>query len=555
MAYVITQNCCKDASCVPVCPVDCIRPVGHAGQFAETESLYIDPETCIDCGACMEECPVDAIHYEDDLPPHLERFKAINAAYFDRHPLEPDATPSPAKRGAIAGGKLRVAIVGAGPAACYAASELLGVDGIEVDLFEKLPTPYGLIRAGVAPDHQHTKSVVNIFDRVFTSPRLGIHFNVEIGRDLSHQDLAAHHHAVIYAIGAPATRELGIPGEQLPGSHAASDFVGWYNGHPDHAAHEVDLSGRRAVIIGNGNVAVDIARILLIDPAQLAETDIAHHALDSLQHSTIEEVVILGRRGLRRAAFSVGEFLALGHLDGIDIAIEGDQAAEATPDDDVETTLKLDLAREYRARPATACNKRIVFRFLASPVEIVGTDHVDGIRLLRNGIGEDGGLVLGDLATDTEFIEAALVVRSIGYRGSAIDGLPFDESCGTVPNDRGRVVDADRVPVPGVYATGWIKRGPRGVIGSNRVCAEETVAAVLADFDAGILDKTVGDRADLLALMKESGVKPISWTGWQAIDAVERGLAANTAQPRVKLVDVRALLEAAETVSPSKSRT
>lgn len=371
MAYVITQNCCKDASCVPVCPVDCIRPVGGAGEFTDTEMLYIDPEACIDCGACMDECPVGAVHYEDDLPESLARFKDVNAAYFERHPLEPDtSTPAPKHR-PVTPGRLRIAVVGAGPAACYAASELIAVDGVEVDLFERLPTPYGLIRAGVAPDHQHTKSVVDVFQRAFASPRFGTHFNVEVGRDVSHDDLLAHHHAVIYAVGATRTRDLGIPGEDLPGSHAASDFVGWYNGHPEHAGHEFDLTGRRAVLIGNGNVAVDVARILLATPEHLAATDIARHALESLRHNQIDEVVIMGRRGLRHAAFSVGEFLALGNLDGVDIVIDGlidgDDELDARPDDDVETTTKLDIAREYAARPITPGNKRIVFRFLASP--------------------------------------------------------------------------------------------------------------------------------------------------------------------------------------------
>ncbi|MGH3582281.1 MAG: 4Fe-4S binding protein, partial [Mycobacterium sp.] len=198
MSYVITQNCCKDASCVPVCPVDCIRPV--AGD--DTDMLYIDPEACIDCGACFDECPVDAIHYEEDLPPGQERFREINAAYFERHPLEPDTAAQRPTRAAVAAGALRIAIVGAGPAACYAAAELIDIDGVEVNLFERLPTPFGLIRAGVAPDHQHTKSVVSIFERVFTNRRFGCHLAVEIGRDLTHDDLLTHHHAVIYAVGA-----------------------------------------------------------------------------------------------------------------------------------------------------------------------------------------------------------------------------------------------------------------------------------------------------------------------------------------------------------------
>jgi ferredoxin/flavodoxin---NADP+ reductase len=312
VAYVITQNCCKDASCVPVCPVDCIRPTGGTGEFTDTEMLYIDPVACIDCGACVDVCPVSAIDYEEDLPEQLERFKEINAAYFDRHPLEVGAAQDSKKAGSVEPGSLRVALVGAGPAAWYAANELLGIAGVEVDMFDRLPTPFGLIRAGVAPDHQHTKAVVSIFGSAFSNERFDCHLNVEIGRDLSHEDLMAHHQAVIYAVGASNSRDLGIPGEDLPGNYAAADFVGWYNGHPDHTEHQFDLSGRRAIVVGNGNVALDVARVLLMDPEELGKTDIAQHALDALSDSTIEEVVILGRRQPRDAAFSVGEFLALG---------------------------------------------------------------------------------------------------------------------------------------------------------------------------------------------------------------------------------------------------
>ena len=441
-----------------------------------------------------------------------------------------------------------MAIVGAGPAACYAAKALIAIEGVEVDVFERLPTPYGLIRAGVAPDHQHTKSVVDLFGQVFASPRFGTHFNVEIGRDLTHDDLLAHHHAVIYAVGACDSRDLDLPGEQLPGSYAASDFVAWYNGHPDHSANQFDLSARRAVIIGNGNVALDVARVLLMDAEKLHTTDVAQHALESLRDNRIEEVVILGRRGARHAAFSAGEFLALGHLHGVDVVIEGIDAADdvdATPGDDVETALKLDLAREYAAQPTTLGHKRIVFRFLSAPVELVGDDRVEGVVVVRNKTGGDGGLVLGDPDTDTEVIDTTLVLRSIGYRGSAIKGLPFDAAAGVIPNDRGRVVNQSRDPVAGVYVTGWIKRGPRGVIGTNRICAEETVAAVLADFDHGLLARSVESRESLLSMIGERGIDVVTWAGWRAIDAAERTLGAAASRPRVKLVEIATMLTAA----------
>ncbi|MGU3499527.1 FAD-dependent oxidoreductase [Mycobacterium sp. C31M] len=512
MAYVITQNCCKDASCVPVCPVDCIRPV----DASAADMLYIDPESCIDCGACFDECPVDAIHYEEDLPVGQERFREINAAYFERHPLEPDTAGRRPSRSATAG-DLTVAIVGAGPAACYAAAELMAIDGVRVNLFERLPTPFGLIRAGVAPDHQHTKSVVGIFDRVFTDPRFGCHLGVEIGRDLTHEDLLAHHHAVIYAVGAASSRALGIAGEELPGSHPAADFVGWYNGHPDHAGREFALDSERAVIVGNGNVALDAARMMLLDESALGRTDIAEHALEALRHSTIDEVVILGRRGVADAAFSVGEFLALGHLDGVDVIIDG-PLDTPVDDSDLWATLKLDIAREYAARPTTPGNKRIVFRFMTSPVEIIGEQRVSGLRV--QSMAE-------------EVLPTGLVLRSIGYRGVPVPGLPFDDETGVVPNDGGRVDGA-----AGSYVTGWIKRGPRGVIGTNRTCAEETVDALWCDYSDGTLDRTVAGPDSLRALLADADVTPVDWAGWRAIDAAERERGTAADRPRVKFIGI-----------------
>ncbi|MFY9917080.1 MAG: 4Fe-4S binding protein, partial [Mycobacterium sp.] len=423
MAYVITQNCCKDASCVPVCPVDCIRPTGGPGEFTDAEMLYIDPVACIDCGACLEECPVDAIYYEDDLPPELERFSDINAAYFEEHPLDAGTQPSVDDHVPVHAGSLRVAIVGAGPAACYSAGELLRIDAVEVNLFERLPTPFGLIRSGVAPDHQHTKSVTDIFEHAFTNPRFGCHLNVEVGRDISHDELMAHHHAVIYGFGASKSRGLGIPGEDLSGNYGAADFVAWYNGHPDHAYDTFNLSAERAIVVGNGNVALDVARILLMERDELALTDIAEPALTALAESKIREVVILGRRRPRHSAFSVGEFLALGVLPGIDVIIDSDDL-NAGPDDDVETSLKLQLAREFAGRATAPQNKRIVFRYLISPSEFVGDDHVQGLRVRHNSVDGSGRVVPADLDAETELIESPLVLRSIGYKGSAMDGLP-----------------------------------------------------------------------------------------------------------------------------------
>lgn len=519
MAYVITQNCCKDASCVPVCPVDCIRPVGDSDS---TQMLYIDPETCIDCGACLDECPVDAIVYEEDLPPEQERFKAINADYFAQHPLEPDAEQLWSRHSPVPAGSLRVAIVGAGPAGCYAAAELMEVDGVEVSVFERLPTPFGLIRAGVAPDHQRTKGIVRIFESIFTSDRMRSYLNVEVGKDITHDELMAHHHAVIYAVGANQGRALDIPGKQLSGVHTAADLVGWYNGHPDRADNTFGVSSRRAVIVGNGNVALDVARMLLMSPDALAATDVADHALQALTDGGIEEVVIVARRGIRDAAFSVGEFLALGSLPGIDVVVQAEDVA-GEPGGDFDSALKLEIAREYANRPTRSGHKKIAFRFGVTPLEIVGDDHAEGLRVSLGGGA-------------TEDIESRLIVSAIGYRAPAVPGLPHDPSRGVVPNDQGRVTSLDGTTVQGVYVTGWIKRGPRGVIGTNRGCAAQTVAQLFADYDAGELRRDFADSAELDRLLAGRDVSPLTWQQWRAIDAEECERGAESSRPRIKLV-------------------
>lgn len=532
MAYVITQNCCKDASCVPVCPVDCIRPLTVSGSSTTTQSLYIDPEACIDCGACLEECPVDAIHHEHDLPAELEPFRALNAAYFERHTLGDDDAVARTQHSKV--DSLRVAIVGTGPAGCYAARELLAVDGVEIDVFERLNTPFGLIRAGVAPDHQLTKSITGMFDSAFGNRRVRCHFGVEVGTHVSHDDLMANHHAVIYAVGSDRGRDLGIPGEMLTGVHSAADFVNWYNGHPDHAASRFDLTGERAVIVGNGNVALDVARMLLLDPAILSGTDMAQHALDALSNSTIREVVVLGRRDARAAAFSAGEFLALGHLPDVDIVVEGDDL-QTHPDDDVETAFALDLLREYSIRPTTPGKRRIVFRFDTTPVEFVGDGSVTGVRVVHSTADVNS-------AKGSDVIDAGLVLRSIGYLGKAIDGLPFDLDRGVIPNDGGRVIHEDGTAVRGAYVTGWIKRGPNGVIGTNRTCAEQTVDRLWEDYDTGLLTRSVGEWASLKNLLVAHRVG--DWADWRLIDLAERARGTELSRPRLKFTETVSMIAA-----------
>ncbi|HEY5855179.1 MAG TPA: FAD-dependent oxidoreductase [Aldersonia sp.] len=530
MSFVITQRCCNDASCVTECPVDCIRPRPDDPEYATTEMLYIDPDTCIDCGACVDACPVGAIYSDYDLPASYERYLDINRGYFERYPLEFDpevAAPSAPRRLPEELGTLRVAIVGSGPAGCYAAEQLLRHGTVEVEIFDRLATPWGLVRAGVAPDHPETKRVADGFAVAFKTDALRFHLNVEVGKHISLDELRAHHHAVIFAVGASSDRRLDIPGEDLPGSHPATEFVAWYNGHPDHADLRVDLSGERAVIVGNGNVALDVARVLTLAPDDLATTDIADHALEALRNSGIREVVVLGRRGPAQAAYTSSEFLALGDLPGVDVVIE-DEVPDVESDVEPAVALKTELAQEYAATPASGASRRIVFRYLASPVEYRGSDRVESVEIVHNELDDH----LSAVPTDrTETLDASLVLRSVGYRGEPIADLPFDHARGVVPNEQGRVVD-----VPGLYVTGWIKRGPRGVIGTNRVDSAETVAAVLADFESGALPGPDGDGEDLLDLVTQRQPAVVDKAGWAEIDAAERAAGAAVGRPRIKRV-------------------
>lgn len=533
MTFVITQNCCNDASCVPVCPVDCIRPV-PSGADPRRTMLYIDPANCVDCGACLAECPVGAIYYEDDLPAEQRVFLNINADYFAEHPLQVRQTGKSweAPRN-VEQDSLRVAIVGSGPAACYAVAELTRVAGVRVSVFDRLPTPFGLIRAGVAPDHQRTKDVTSVFEPALGARGVSCYFNVAIGADLSHEDLLAHHHAVIYAVGASTSRELSIPGADLEGSRPASDFVAWYNGHPDHADDTFDLQSPRVVIVGNGNVALDVARIVLSDRKALSTTDIAGHSLDALADSRVEEVVVLGRRYAGDAAFSIGEFLALSRLPDVNIVVEGPIGER--PSDDFESALKYDALLEASQRELRPGCKRLVFRFGATPVELMGAGRVEGVRIRPTDAGEQ---------PEDEVLETSLVLRSIGYHGTPVAGLPFDFDNGVLPNDGGRVLDAEQ-PMPGVYAAGWIKRGPRGVIGTNRACAQQTVSALLEDFGRGALPMPPARAGALDDVLRDRDVDFVDWSAWHRIDEAERLAGAEQSRPRAKLVTVGELLAAA----------
>lgn len=550
MPYVITGGCCNDAACTTVCPVDCIHPTPGERGFATAEMLYIDPDTCIDCGACVPVCPVDAIKADDDLTGPNARFIEINAEYF-AHPRPLDLLPiDPAPLLPADAGKLRVAIVGSGPAALYAAQELLNKSGVEVDVYERLPTPWGLVRAGVAPDHQMTKTVIESFRTMTSKPNFRMHLNVEIGRHLNHGDLLQHHHAVVYAHGASRERRLDIPGADLPNSLAATAFVGWYNGHPDHLDVQCNLEVDRAVIIGNGNVALDMARILVSKIDVLQTSDMADHAVDALRHSTVREVVVVGRRGPTQAAFTASELLALTHLPNVDVIVdprdlEAENQANVVAESGVSASVsfKRRLLEELAGAIPVPGNKRILLRFLASPVAVQGEDHVTGVRLTRNTLAVDAaGAIRARSTGHDEDIEAGLLLHSVGYRGVAIDGVPFDDHRGVIPNDRGRVLDEAGHPLAGVYATGWIKRGPSGVIGTNKVCAQQTVTRIFEDFVAGQLSAPSAGADELDSLLRDRQPSSFGLEGWRAIDAEELKRGAARAKVRAKVVDVAEML-------------
>jgi ferredoxin/flavodoxin---NADP+ reductase len=452
--------------------------------------------------------------------------------------------------------RARVAIVGAGPAGAFAAAGLLRARGeVEIDLFERLPTPWGLLRGGVAPDHQEIKRLDEKFDR--ETLRRGCRFlgNVEVGVDVSHSELMSHYTAVVYATGAQTDKSLGIPGEDLPGSWPATEFVAWYNGHPDYRELEFDLTARRAVVIGNGNVAADVTRILTLSAAELERTDIADHALEALRASRIEEVIVLGRRGPAQAAFTSAELRELGRLDGVstlvrpgDVELDAVSSAWLEEEGTFTARKNVELLREFAARPArTDAGRRIELRFLTSPVEIRGDGRVEAIDVRRNEIvrGEDGALRARPLGDDVEAIECGLVLRSVGYRAVPLPDVPFDERHFVLPNEHGRVLAPDGEPLPGVYAVGWIKRGPTGILGTNKRDAAETVDCLVDDLAAGVLPAPAAGREQLDALLAERKPDLVTVDGWRAIDGHEVDLGRGQRRPRVKLTSRDELLASA----------
>ncbi|MFT4843974.1 MAG: ferredoxin--NADP+ reductase [Planctomycetota bacterium] len=448
----------------------------------------------------------------------------------------------------------RVAVVGSGPAAFYTADALFksGVQGVAVDLFDRLPVPFGLVRGGVAPDHQKIKGVVKIYDKIAANEGFRFFGNVCLGRDLQVDDLNAHYHQVVYAFGCESDSKLNVAGEDLSGVYAATDFVGWYNGHPDHRHHQFDLhNAKRVALVGNGNVAMDVARILLASPDELAKTDIAEHSLETLRKSTVEEVVLLGRRGPAQAAFSPKEIAEIAALPDVDVVIT---KKDATLDELSAAWLEKDGARSQK-RNADFCAKqaelgegeqpnKLRCRFLVSPTALHGENgkltsiSIDHMQLQA----DDSGTPRPRPTGESEQVPVDLLFKAIGYRGEPVPGVPFEERKGIVPNEFGRVVEKLGGDVRvGHYAAGWCKRGPTGLIGTNSLDAKDTVVGMLADYEAEKLLSPSKD--DIAALLAERSVDAVTWADWQRLDEWERKEGESRGKLRHKLTSIEDLMK------------
>jgi ferredoxin/flavodoxin---NADP+ reductase len=451
---------------------------------------------------------------------------------------------------------LRVAVVGSGPAGFYAAGALLDAEEpVEVDMIERLPTPWGLVRLGVAPDHPKLKTVSRAFEKIALKPGFRFIGNVEVGRDLLHEDLTRLYDAVVYAVGSQTDRRLDIPGEDLPGSWSATEFVAWYNGHPDFQELRFDLDVERAVVIGNGNVALDVARMLALTPEELAPTDTTDPAIEAIGAATPQEILILGRRGPAQASWTTQELKEMGELAGADIAVdpaelELDAVSEAGLEHDTNARRNMEVLRELAARAPAGKPTTVRFRFFVSPTAIHGSERVESIELVRNRLEEQDGRLVAVATDERETIACGLVFRSVGYLGVPLPDLPFHERRGTIRNEGGRVVGDDGDPVTGVYCAGWIKRGPTGIIGTNKKDATETVQLLLEDARAGRLPYAEAASAEAVdALLEARGARPILYTGWTTIDELERAAGEKLGRPRVKLRTWDELLDAAARVA------
>ncbi len=441
---------------------------------------------------------------------------------------------------------LRVAVIGSGPSGIYAAQGLIkrapDVDGVEVDVIDRLPCPYGLVRYGVAPDHEKIKSITLALRKVLETDGIRFLGNVDVGTDVSMEELHEHYDAIVFAYGAAIDRRLGIEGEELPGSFSATDFVAWYSGHPDTQIDRFTLDAKEVVVVGVGNVAVDVARILAKTHEDLRPTDLPDHVLHVLEASSVTDIHVLGRRGPAQAKFTTKELRELGELANADIIVREDElildeASEQTIEKDAGQRRNLEIMRRWAEEKPSGKPRRIHLRFLVRPDAVLGTDRVEGVVAERTALDGTGNVKgTGELET----IPAQMLLRSVGYRGQGLAGVPFDERSGTIPHDAGRVL-RDGQPVGGEYVAGWIKRGPTGVIGTNKSDATETIASLIAD--APQLRKAPNrDPKALLALLAERGVDVVDWEGWVGIDEAEIALGQTQGRDRVKIAEREILL-------------
>lgn len=453
---------------------------------------------------------------------------------------------------------LRVAIIGSGPAAFYAAEQLLKKStlSVQVDMFDRLPTPFGLVRGGVAPDHQKIKSVTKLYAQVAADPQFRFYGNVEFSRHLHRADFKQHYHQILYATGAQTDRRMGIPGEELKGSHPATEFVAWYNGHPDYADCQFDLSHQRVAVVGVGNVAIDVARILCLSPKELAATDIADYALAALSQSKVREVYLLGRRGPAQAAFSNPEVKEIGEMEDAvaltypdEVQLDALSQAEVERSPDRAVVKKIGMLQAYAHHKTAGKSRKLIIRFLVSPVELEGNENgqVTRMKLVKNVLYQTEAGTLSPKATEQfEDLDCGLVFRSVGYRGVPLEGVPFHERWGVILNEQGRVIDPEtKQPRLGEYCAGWIKRGPSGVIGTNKPDSVETVRAMLEDLAQGlVLAPGSPERVAAAALVRDRQPHFFTYADWQKIDQmeIERGQAHG--RPRVKFTSVSAMLAA-----------
>ena len=440
---------------------------------------------------------------------------------------------------------LRVAIIGSGPSGFYAADPLLKSDvHCTIDMFDRLPCPFGLVRGGVAPDHPKIRNVTKVYERIAAKDGFTFWGNVMIGRDLSVDELKEHYDAILFACGAETDRRLGIPGEDLEGSHTATSFVGWYNGHPDYRDLKFDLSQETAVVIGVGNVAMDVARILVKTVDELKTTDIAQHALDALAESKIKTVYVVGRRGAAQAAFTTPEIKEMGELEDCTPIIDASELdlneASQTEREDRNVNRNLEIMENYSQSQDTDKGRKLIFRFLASPVELKGTDRLETVVLEKNALEGEAHKQKCRGTGETEEIQAGLIFRSIGYRGIPIEGVPFHESWGLFPNEEGRITE-DGAVVPGLYAAGWIKRGPSGIIGTNKPDSLETAEKMLEDV-SNLTPCATPDSGAVRSLLEERGVRIVSMDDWKKIDEVELANGEAVGKPRERFTRIDEML-------------